>query len=84
MGEGLAPREALALGVAVWDTGDPCTGAVHARVQGEKGRALWRIVVALDGHHQGMHSTYLTATVCTPPSPVSQIAHGWYCSGSDG
>jgi hypothetical protein len=37
-----------------------------------------------DGHHQGMRSTYLTATACTPPSPVSQIAPRWYCSGSDG
>ena len=67
-------REAVALGSgAAWDTGGPCTGAVHARVHGPRGRAsalaLWRIVVVLDAHQRGMRSTYLTAAAfCKPPS----------------
>ena len=67
------PRSRGARGGAAWDTGGPCTGAVHARVHGPRGRAsalaLWRIVVVLDAHQRGMRSTYLTAAAfCKPPS----------------
>ena len=73
VGEGWTSREPVALGGgAAWDTGGPCTGAVHARVHGPRGRAsalaLWRIVVVLDAHQRGMRSTYLTAAFCKPPS----------------
>jgi hypothetical protein len=80
MGEGVALREALA------PEGRSGTPEVHAHSaifgasawpEGGRAsaRALWRIVVVLDGHQRGMRSTYLTAAAfCKPPSPVSQIS----------
>src|SRR3546814_5199253 len=39
-------REAVALGGAPWDTGGPCTGAVHAQVHGPKGPGVSPCAVA--------------------------------------
>jgi hypothetical protein len=37
-------------------------------------RALWRVVVVLDGHQRGCARRTSAAAFCKPPSPVSQIA----------